>query len=292
MRPSARCQGRPYTRKNEHRPALAAEPAQVGEGRGTPIHDGIGNRVAKTVGGVTTQYLVDDLNPTGYPQVFDELTGGTVTRAYTSGLQRISENQIVNSAWTPSFYGFDGFGTVRQLTNLSGTVTDTYEYDAFGNEITHTGTTPNDYLYRGEQYDSDLGLYYLRARYYNPLTGRFMSRDPENGNSLDPASLHKYLYANGDPLDKTDPRGRAATEYSFLQRFLLIPVIDAAQSFPVAGQIATAFGFVAYVNCVLLGAGDFLYWVATGFKEGFLPSYITQPCYLAGLAGGVGGALW
>ena len=54
------------------------------------------------------------------------------------------------------------------LTNSAGTVTDEYEYDAYGNSFTVSGTTPNNYLYRGEQYDSDLGLYYLRARYYNP----------------------------------------------------------------------------------------------------------------------------
>ncbi len=63
-------------------------------------------------------------------------------------------------------------------------------------------------FYSGEQYDSDLGLYYLRARYYNPATGRFLSHDPEDGNANDPASLHKYLYANGDPVNGFDPRGR------------------------------------------------------------------------------------
>jgi RHS repeat-associated protein len=64
--------------------------------------------------------------------------------------------------------------------------------------------------YRGEQYDPDLGLYYLRARYYNPLTGRFMSRDPEDGKSVEPKLLHKYLYADGDPVNLADPMGRAA----------------------------------------------------------------------------------
>jgi RHS repeat-associated protein len=88
-------------------------------------------------------------------------------------------------------------------------ITDTYEYDAFGNLLNKTGTTPNNYLYRGEQYDPDLGLYYLRARYYNPLTGRFMSRDPEDGKIKIPATSHKYLYAEGDPIDAVDPTGRA-----------------------------------------------------------------------------------
>ena len=176
----------------------------------TMKYDAFGNRVSKTVNGVTTLYLVeDDVNPTGYPQVLEEVQNGAAVRTYTYGLQRISEDQVINGAWTPSFYGYDGFGTVRQLTNSAGTVTDTYEYDAYGNFFTKTGTTPNNYLYRGEQFDTDLGLYYLRARYYNPATGRFMSRDPKAGNRFDPASLHRYLYASGDPINKIDPRGRA-----------------------------------------------------------------------------------
>ena len=158
-------------------------------------YDGDGNRVAKTVGGVTTHYLVDDLNPTGYAQVVEEVVGGVVTREYTYGRERISENQVVNSTWTPSFYGYDGGGSVRQLTNAVGAVTDTYDYDAFGNKVNSTGTTLNNYLYRGEQYDPDLGLYYLRARYYNPLTGRFMSRDPEEGTPRIPATLRRHAGA-------------------------------------------------------------------------------------------------
>jgi RHS repeat-associated protein len=151
---------------------------------------------------------VDDLNPTGYSQVIEEVAGGAVQREYTYGLQRISQNQVISSTWTPSIYGYDGGGNVRQLTNMAGTATDTYNYDAFGNLLNKTGTTPNNYLYRGEQYDPDLGLYCLRARYYNPQTGRFLSRDPEDGKPFDPKSLHKYLYAGGDPVNRLDPSGR------------------------------------------------------------------------------------
>ena len=187
----------------------------------TMIYDAFGNRVAKTVNGVTTQYLVeDDVNPTGYPQVIEELSGpigaGVVTRTYTYGLQRISENLSPavtgNSTWTPSFYVYDGAGSVRQLTNSAGVVTDEYEYDAYGNSFTKQGTTPNNYLYRGEQYDSDLALYYLRARYYNPATGRFLSRDPDDGISIDPKTLHKYVYADSDPVNMTDPTGHEALQ--------------------------------------------------------------------------------
>jgi RHS repeat-associated protein len=179
----------------------------------TMVYDAFGNRVSKTVNGVTTKYLVeDDVNPTGLPQVLEETVNGVVQRTYAYGLQRISESQMVNGAWTTSFYGYDGGGSVRQLTNSTGVVTDEFEYDAYGNSFTKVGSTPNNYLYRGEQYDSDLALYYLRARYYNAATGRLLSRDPEDGKAKIPASLHKYLYANGDPVNGWDPTGRADAE--------------------------------------------------------------------------------
>jgi RHS repeat-associated protein len=185
-------------------------------------YDADGNRVAKTVNGVTTRYLVDDLNPTGYAQVVEEVTAGAVTREYTYGPQRISQAQQIANAWTPSFYGYDGAGTVRLLTDNTGTVTDTYDYDAWGNTVNTTGSTPNVYLYRGEQYDPDLTLYYLRARYFNPLSGRFLTRDPEEHKPmrskhkpLDPGKFHTYLYATGDPINRIDPRGRdAIIEYA------------------------------------------------------------------------------
>lgn len=99
-------------------------------------------------------------------------------------------------------------------SGCAGAVTDSYDYDAFGNKINSTGTTPNNYLYRGEQYDSDLGLYYLRVRYYNPSTGRFMSRDPNEGFRWLPTTLHKYLYAGGDPVNLTDPSGKDEVEFA------------------------------------------------------------------------------
>jgi RHS repeat-associated protein len=178
----------------------------------TLLYDGDGNRVAKTLNGVTTRYLVDDLNPTGYTQVVEESVNGSVQRFYSYGLQRIDEIQLVNNTWTMSFYGYDGAGSVRQLTDPAGAVTDTYEYDAFGNKNNSTGTTPNEFLYRGEQFDADLGLYYLRARYYNPLSGRFMSRDPDEEcdcSSIPEAAKNKYVYASSDPVNRVDPSGRA-----------------------------------------------------------------------------------
>jgi RHS repeat-associated protein len=207
------------------------------------VYDAFGNRVAKTVNNVTTWYLVeDDVNPTGLPQVLEEKVGGAVQRVYTYGLQRISQYQFFDNQWTASFYVYDGAGSVRQLTDSNGTVTDEYEYDAYGNSFTKQGATPNNYLYRGEQFDSDLGLYYLRARYYNPATGRFLSRDPLDGNAIDPASLHKYLYANGDPVNGIDPMGRGV----LIERALLIATLVAIQ---VGNTIAANANLVRSLYC-------------------------------------------
>src|SRR5215213_8388990 len=81
------------------------------------VYDGDGNRVSETVNGTTTKFLIDDLNPTGYSQVMDELVDGSVTRTYAYGLNRISEDQLVNGSWVPSFYGYDGHGNARFLAN-------------------------------------------------------------------------------------------------------------------------------------------------------------------------------
>ena len=191
----------------------------VQHGGMTFVYDGDGNRVAKTAGGVTTSYLVDTLNPTGYAQVLDELQSSSVTRSYAYGLELISESQLTDAAppaspWMTSWYGYDGHGSVRYLTDSTGAVTDTYDYDAFGNLIASTGSTPNLYLFAGEQFDPYLGLYYNRARYLDTRLGRFWGMDTWEDESQDfePLSQHKYLYANGDPVNKVDPSGNDAVD--------------------------------------------------------------------------------
>jgi RHS repeat-associated protein len=182
-------------------------------------YDGDGNVVAKTAGGVTTRYLIDDSNPTEYAQVVEELVDGQVVRQYTWGDAIVSQRQLIGGSWSASFYSFDGHSSVRQLTNESGVVTDTFTYDAFGNVIERTGTTPNAILYNQQYFDPDLGLYFLRARHYDPNKGRFQSVDPFPGYMDEPMSLHKYLYVNADPVNFIDPSGLTATsEYGLLQR--------------------------------------------------------------------------
>jgi RHS repeat-associated protein len=175
----------------------------------TVTYDGDGNRVAKTVGGVATGFLVDDLNPTGYAQVIEEIVGGSVQRTYTYGNTLVSQKQLGSNQ--SSFYNSDTHGSVRLLMDSAGAVTDTYDFDAFGNLISATGTTANDHLYSGERFDSDLGVYYLRERYYNPQRGRFLTSDSFEGFVDKPRTLHRYAYVGNDPVNFIDPSGLAET---------------------------------------------------------------------------------
>jgi RHS repeat-associated protein len=105
------------------------------------------------------------------------------------------------------FYAYDGLGSTRALTDDAGAVTDTYDYEAFGEVLNETGDTDNNYKFTGEQFDTSLDQYYLRARYYDQGVGRFTQQDTYMGNNFDPVSLHKYLYANAAPTMYTDPTG-------------------------------------------------------------------------------------
>lgn len=122
---------------------------------------------------------------------------------YTRGADLISQERDGKF----SYYLTDGHGSVRALMNENGSITDRYTYDAFGNLISSTGRTQNDFLFAGEQFDAVTGLYYLRARYMNPSVGTFISMDSYSGSIDDPVSLHKYLYANANPVSNSDPSG-------------------------------------------------------------------------------------
>jgi RHS repeat-associated protein len=181
----------------------------VSNGALTIVYDGDGNRIQKTVGGNTTYYLVDDRNPSGYAQVVEELTssGGTpsLSRIYCFGLQLISQRLQSTST---NYFISDGHGSTRALADSVGKLTDTYQYDAFGILLASTGATPNNYLYCGEQFDADLGMYYLRARYSNSQTGRFLTSDEDGyGDQEDPQSFHRYVYAADNPVNIIDPSG-------------------------------------------------------------------------------------
>ena len=165
-------------------------------------YDYAGNRIAKSSEGEYTKYLLDVNGELTY--VLAEMNyDGTEKCYYTRGDELISQERDGKK----SYYVYDGHGSVRALADESGKVTDKYVYDAFGNLISSIGSTKNDFLFAGEQFDPVTGLYYLRARYMNPTVGTFISMDSYEGSIDDPVSLYKYLYANANPVTYSDPSG-------------------------------------------------------------------------------------
>ncbi|PHQ13473.1 hypothetical protein CLH61_18200 [Marinobacter profundi] len=161
--------------------------------------DGI--RTRKTENGVITHYVVDSNRD--YAQVLAEVTNGTTDVSYTYGDDLLAQHRL----GATSYYLYDGHGSTRALADEGGAVTDTYHYNAFGVLLASTGDTENAYRYTGEQRDAGLEQYYLRARYYDQSVGRFTQMDSWMGLSHDPVTLHKYLYANADPVTHIDPTG-------------------------------------------------------------------------------------
>ncbi len=104
-------------------------------------------------------------------------------------------------------FSSDALGSTRTLADRAGQLTDSYDYTPYGELLRHTGSSDNSFLFTGEQYDPEAGLYYLRARYYDPAISRFLSRDTYEGTLTDPLSQNPYLYARGNPVLYVDPSG-------------------------------------------------------------------------------------
>ncbi len=167
-----------------------------------------GRRIKQTVGPQVTNYLWDE--DSAYGDVVLETDGsGSMLASYVLGdMGLISQSR--NGA--TSYYLQDGQGSTRALTNAAGNVTDTYSYTAFGELLNQTGSTTNSYLYTGQQFDSLTGLYDLRARYYNPALGRFLSQDTYPVNLSNPVELNRYVYVANSPINAIDPTGHMLME--------------------------------------------------------------------------------
>jgi RHS repeat-associated protein len=129
---------------------------------------------------------------------------GTHTFVYGLGGRLISQTDATGQQ---TYVLSDGLGSTVALTDGSGTVTATYEYDVYGDVRASSGTTSTEYRFTGQQAEAATGLVYLRARYYDPQTGRFLQRDPFGGFLGDPQGQQPYAYAHNNPVTPTDPSG-------------------------------------------------------------------------------------
>lgn len=173
-------------------------------------YDGLGNRYAKTAGGVTTRYLLD--TNTKLTNVLAELdAGGTVQAYYVYGLGLVSR---IEPDGTTRCYHYDSRGSAVSLSDSTGTITDSYAYDAFGKVINMQGGSQNPFRYIGGYgvVDDGNGMQYVRARYYDPGSGRFVNKDLKHGSGKDGQDLNRYAYALNTPTTLVDISGYSPSQ--------------------------------------------------------------------------------
>ena len=175
---------------------------QVTEGSLTTqfAYNGDGVRTSKTVAGDTMEYVLD-LAAT-LPVVISDTEA-----VYLYGLDIIAQQQAERL-----YYAHDGLGSVRQLLDTTGQIETNYAYDPFGVPLVG-GEVYNPYQSTGEAWDGEVELLYLRARYYQPETGRFITKDPWLGEVWRPGTLNLYVYAMDNPIGLGDPTGMQAEEF-------------------------------------------------------------------------------
>ncbi len=182
-------------------------------------YDAEGLRTKKITNNGTTRYYCDNAGRViaeadGSNQVTAEIIWGNKPLA-----RKVGSNYY--------YYLYNGHGDVIALTDESGNIVNSYGYDEWGNVTSESEQISNPIRYSGEYYDNESGLYYLRARYYDPLLGRFISKDSVEGDITNPLSLNLYTYVENNPLIYIDPSGLSAAtaewsanQYDYLTRLL------------------------------------------------------------------------
>jgi RHS repeat-associated protein len=242
----------------------------------------LGNRYQQTLDSATTTFSLD--LAAGLTQV---LSDGSSTSLY--GLGRIGEDD--SGGW--GFHLADALGSVRQIANDSGRLTLTQSFEPFGSPMTSSGDGSSGFGFTGEQ--DAAGLVFLRARFYDPAVGRFLTKDPFPGYASLPSTLNPYAYALNNPASLVDPSGNFA-----FAAFLFGAVANGILS---AGMSAISYLITNPGHSLgdYLSTDCFLKDLAVGFASGFITGLFTgffgglgifQGLRGAALLGGISGGLF
>jgi RHS repeat-associated protein len=187
--------GKSYIWDFENRLIQAIVP---GTGTVTFKYDPLGHRIQKTSSSGTVNFLYDGIN------VLEEVDNSSNVLARYTRTQNLDEPLSQFRSGTTSYYEQDGLGSPTSLSNSTGALANTYTYDNYGKLTASTGTLVNSLRYTGREIDSETGLSFNRARYFDPGAGRFLSEDPIG---IIGSGSNFYAYVGNDPINQIDPLG-------------------------------------------------------------------------------------
>lgn len=255
------------------------------------LYDHEGNRVSTDDGTTTTEY----------PNKYYNDDGTKKTKSIYAGDKLVATIETVSSAVTPFYVHTDHLGGTNVVTDASGVSVNLLDYFPFGSNRINSGSYTSARQYIGEKFDSDTSLNYLNARYYEGNTGRFISQDPsflslgderktrENTGKglqeylMDPQTLNSYSYAGNNPINRTDPTGKAFViddAIGFVGGGLIGAGVYALSSAIAGEDISWSGASGAFVTGGIIG------WGAVNTPETLGASNAISASIITGMAGG------
>ena len=159
--------------------------------------------------GYTLTEYINDINRENTEVLAEYGADEKVRQAYTYGESGIGERVSVDKSEESSYYLYDGRNSVTGILTETANLTNSYQYDSYGNLTSGTADGVNYYGYNGESTNVKTGLQYLRARYYNAENGTFTTEDSDLGTTENPLTRNRYDYATNNPLNYSDPTGHS-----------------------------------------------------------------------------------
>lgn len=213
-------------------------------------YDMAGRRIEKNVGGTITRYVYDGQD------ILAMIDGGNNLIALFTHGPGIDSPLIMRRSGQDYYFHADALGSVNALTDGIGNILETYEYQAFGQTMVkdtqgayNQSMVGNTFQYTSRELDSESGLYFYRARYYDTGTGRFLQEDPIGFTSGD---INLYRYGFDNPLTYVDPLGLAGAGFQFGAG------AEAGLGRGKGGQISTSVGCFSNGTCGSVGTSGTL----------------------------------
>lgn len=218
-------------------------------------YDAFGHRLSRTSGGATRNYVWN--YALGLPSISVERSGGSDVRYFIHTSSGALLYTIEATDGLRYFYHYDEMGNTNFLTDDSGTVISSYIYSPYGEILNSSVNIDTPFSWQGKfgvMKEGDSGLYYMRARYYDCTSARFLSRDPAS--STDPMEINPYQYATDNPITYTDPLGLMGQQTDQVAASPLMPGPDLVGGTPISFPTPTVNNKPRFLIIVDTDKGD------------------------------------